>query len=494
MKQVVPCLTASVFLWCMALSVLAEEPELSTTWEKPPVERDDQEAAGYAKILCSDLFITGRTFEQASAQDGFRVAPEERRAKLGQVYIDMTGRSVSVTEPSGVVRMAKLFGDQGCVILPKGEATVHFTPVPVKSALPDPQTQLWPMGDQLTDEPLPPEIDKDKLHEAVVKAFGRESKTLTAAFLVLYKGRIIAERYEDGADYHTRFPSWSMGKSINATLMGQLIQEGVYDLWSPAPVEEWNDPKDPRHAIRVADLLRMSSGLRFVSPDDPDFRWDNGYPDHLYIYTGAIDAFKWSITRPAQWLPDTVGRYRNSDPLTIAYLVRKAVEARGEEYLSYPQRHLFDKIGIRDLVLEPDPFGNFIISGYDQASARDWARLGLLYLQGGKWNGEQILPQGFTDFVRTPAPAWRGFDYGGSFWLAAGTDWPIPKDAYFMQGSGGQIAFIIPTHDLVVVRLGHDKGWRDGQNALHNALYPLLDAIPQVREEWHFPVPIPNGP
>src|SRR5262249_10699774 len=116
-----------------------------------------------------------------------------------------------------------------------------------------------------------------------------------------------------------------MGKSITATLMGQLIQEGAYDLWQPAPVEEWQGADDPRHGIRIADLMRMSSGLRFVAPQDPDYDPARGYPDHLYVYTGAIDAYRWSITRPPQWPLNTVGRYRNSDPLIVTYLIQKAV-------------------------------------------------------------------------------------------------------------------------------------------------------------------------
>ena len=111
-------------------------------------------------------------------------------------------------------------------------------------------------------------------------------------------------------------------------------------------MEEWQKPGDMRASIRLADLLRMSSGLRFPAPQDPGFDPAKGYPDHLYVYTGAIDSFQWAITRPLQWPPNTVGRYRNSDPLTLNYLIKKAALAKGENYLAYPQRHLFDKLGV----------------------------------------------------------------------------------------------------------------------------------------------------
>ncbi len=465
---------------------LSAAQELPTSWEVPPGDRLEHETAGFAKILCSAIFITGRDLETAADEDGFFVAPRASRSKVVRTVVDSEAHEVSLTLPNGVTRSAKLVGDQGCVTLPRGADDVFFTPVPVTSSRPDPESVDWPMGDRLPDTPLPPEIDKAKLEAAVAAAF-EPPVALTAAFVVVYKGRLIAERYQDGLDYRTRLPSWSMGKSITATLMGELVQEGVYDLWQPAPVEEWQGTGDPRRAIRIADLLRMSSGLRFVAPQDPDFDPALGYPDHLYVYTGAIDAYRWAITRPPQWPPNTVGRYRNSDPLTINYLIKKAVTARGEAYLTYPQRHLFDKLGIRRMVLETDPYGNFLLNGYELGPGRDWARLGLLYLQGGVWNGERILPEGFVDFVRTPAPAWSEPVYGGFFWLNRTRVWPVPDDAYYMAGAGGQYTLIVPTHDLVVVRLGHYKGEPAGERALWRALALLMQAVPPARAAWEPP-------
>lgn len=471
----------------------ASPRELPTKWQVPPGDWLEQETAGFAKILCSAIFITGRDLETAADEDGFFVSPRASRAKVVNTVVDRNAQEVRLTLPDGVTRTARLVGDQGCVTLPRGVEKVFFTPVAVRSALPDAATLDWPMGDRLSDAPLPPEIDHAKLKAAVTAAF-HPKEALTAAFVVVYKGRLIAERYQDGLDYRTRLPSWSMGKSITATLLGQLIQEGVYDLWQPAPVEEWQGANDPRRAIRIADLLRMSSGLRFVAPQDPDYDPALGYPDQLYVYTGAIDAYRWSITRPPQWPPNTVGRYRNSDPLTINYLIKKAVTVRGEEYLSYPQRHLFDKLGIRHMLLETDPYGNFLLNGYELGTGRDWARLGLLYLQDGVWNEERLLPEGFADFVRTPAPTWSEPVYGGSFWLNRTADWPLPADTYLMAGAGGQYAFIVPTHDLVVVRLGHYKGAEAGNRALENALKLLMKAVPQVRPSWPGPEVRDNVP
>jgi CubicO group peptidase (beta-lactamase class C family) len=157
------------------------------------------------------------------------------------------------------------------------------------------------------------------------------------------------------------------------------------------------------------------------------------------------------------------------------------VEKRGEDYWAFPQRALFDRIGIRSAVMETDASGNFLAQGYELLSARDWARLGLLYLQDGMWNGERILPEGFVSFVSTLAPAWKDDQrpiYGGFFWLNGDGTFPVPKDAYYMAGAGGQYALIVPSHDLVVVRLGHYKGSEKGSAALNRALALLVEAVP----------------
>ena len=305
--------------------------------------------------------------------------------------------------------------------LPTGEDTVYFTPVIVESTLPDPSTT-----------PLPTSLDGNLVARAVAAAFD-PPETMTAAFVVTWKGRIIGERYGDGITMHTPLESWSMGKSVTASLMGMLIKDCTYRLWQPAPVPEWQHGDDPRQAIRIGDLMRMSSGLRFRSPYDPDYDPSLGYPDHLYMYAGGGNSFQWAATRPPQWPPNTIGRYRNSDPVLINYLIRLGVEARGDEYHTFPQRALFDKIGIRNMVLETDPYENFLLQGYELAAARDWARLGNLYLQDGVWMGERILPAGYVDFVSTLAPAWDADGrpvYGAFFWINGDGTFPIPKNAY----------------------------------------------------------------
>jgi CubicO group peptidase (beta-lactamase class C family) len=331
------------------------------------------------------------------------------------------------------------------------------------------------MGDLVRAEPLPRGVDAAKLREAVDLAFPEGG--LTAAFLVVYRGRIIAERYGQGADLNTQLESWSMGKSIASTLFSLLVKDGTYALDQLAPVPAWRAPGDLRSKIRHMDLLRMSSGLRFIATQDPDYTADKGYPDHFYIYTGAVDAYDYSINQPLQFPTNTEGRYRNCDPLTLMHLAKLAVTKRSESFLTWPQRALFDRIGIRRQVLETDPYGNFLITGYDYGTARNWARLGLLYLQDGVWQGTRILPEGWATFVSTPAPAWTEPVYGGLFWVNGTGRFNLPRDAYYMAGAGGQNTFVVPSHQLVVVRMGHHRGAGRGGRALNTALGLLMEAV-----------------
>ena len=436
-------------------------------------------AASYAKVLCSAVFVSGRDAEEAKQNSAYFLMTEPDRKKPAIAEVDRGAKRVRVTVDN-VTRTAAFYGDQGCVIHPVDHDGVHFTPVAVRTTLPDAATQPWPMGDAPSREAWPAHVDRAKMQAAVDLAFA-DPEGLTAAMVVLYKGQIVGERYLAGIDKDTQLESWSMGKSLTATLVGLEIARGSFALDDPAPVPDWRRPGDPRGAIRVRNVMNMSSGLSFTGQDDRwmDPSWQ--YHDHFFIYAGAVDAFRYAITSPVEFAPNTVGRYRNSDPMTLGFLVRQAVEKRGEVYLSHPQRALFDKIGIRRQVLEPDPWGNFLLSGYDYGTARNWARLGLLYLRDGVWNGQRLLPEGFTTFVSTPAPAWRRPEYGGQFWINGVGQWNLPRDAYFMSGAGGQHTFVVPSHDLVVVRMGHQRGSQVGSKLLNQSLAAIMAMVPEGR-------------
>ncbi len=455
--------------------------------------------AGPAKRYCSAIWVSERNRREAlynSVLLGGRLVEEY---ESGQLDFDIDDeRRVVTASRDGVSASARHFGDQGCVILRPETDKPVFTPRRVVSTLPDAASTPWPMGDALSDTPLPADVDAVLLDQAT-RTFFANDLDRRAAFIVVHRGRIVKEEYGSGAHGNMQLESWSMGKSMTATFIGRLIEMGHLDLWQRAPVAEWQlTPEDPRREIRIADLLRMSSGLRFSgggsSAEQMAASYIPGRADHGLGYSAPIDIFRFSASRDAEHPPNTVGRYRNSDPWTLGYIVRRTVENElGEEYLTWPQRAVLDKIGIRRFVMETDIYGNFILTGYNYGTARDWGRLGLLYLQRGMWNGEQVLPEEFVDFVQAPAPAWDPPVYGGLFWLnpadktGRGSRIPtLPADAYNAEGAGDQRTYIIPSRDLVIVVMSHRAGANLAPDRRMREFEALGLAVKAVDPDWNW--------
>ncbi|QOI98700.1 MAG: serine hydrolase [Flammeovirgaceae bacterium] len=471
------CITL-VALACRKQTTLPSDPVAESQKFSPPDKTPKPQGtalelglAGSAKVFCSALFVSGRRPEEAIVHSMTIFLPKEAHSSVKYI-IDQTKKSVALIYNDTLRRSATYSGDCGCIIdTPQG---IAFTPPVILTTLPEASTQAWPMGDapEKTSPRLP--LHSDSLNKAIETAFAPDS--YTAAFLVIHNGKIIAERYDNEANANMQLESWSMGKSITALLIGRMIQQGYFKLDDPAPVPAWQQEGDPRKEIRIRDLLQMSSGLHFLAHRDPEASTYTQYLDHWYIYTGAVDAFTYSYSRPLQYPVGSTGRYRNCDPLTAGFIIRRTCEENGLPYHTYPQRELFDKIGIRKQVLETDPYGNFLLSGYDYGTARNWGRLGLLCLQDGVWNGERLLPEGFIDFVSSPAPGWEKPEYGGFFWINIDT-FPIKEKAYYAAGAGGQYTVIIPDKNLVVVRMGHFNGSAIGTRALGQALASLVNNI-----------------
>jgi len=230
----------------------------------------------------------------------------------------------------------------------------------------------------------------------------------------------------------------------------------------------------------VRDLLHMSSGLDFrnMGLNGPEsYTRDN---KHMRVYFDGLNVFEHAVNQPLDVPPDTRWRYQNSDPLTLGKLVRDLVEARGEAYLTFPQRELFDPIGARHFVLETDAWGNFVMTGFDYGSARDWARFGLLHLHDGVWEGKRILAEGWVPFISTPAPADKTRGYGGLFWLNRGGAWKgVPEDAYMSSGHMGQFTMVIPSRDVVVVRMGPSPA--GSQNYMSELVARILEGLPSPK-------------
>lgn len=435
---------------------------------------------GFAtKLLASGVFVGEREPEHFAANDLH--APHDFDPAALNIVVDRSTGRVTLTLPNGYSRTAVCHPGLGCTLLPAGEESIFFNPVPVTSSLPPAEEMQWPMGD-IGAVHTPANLNARAMEGALDFTFDETHyghPQRARAMVVLHKGKIVGERYAPGWGQESKLVSWSMGKSITAALIGMLISEGEFSLDDPAPVPDWREPGDPRGPITIRHLLNMSSGLEFNRVEgDADPKHFTVWNDHNYIYFGAVNVFEHSLSRPVEHETNTVWRYRNCDPLTLGFLVKQGAEARGEEYLTWPQRKLFDRIGIRNIVLEPDAWGNFVNTGFDHGTARDWARFGLLHLQDGIWQGERILPEGWVETISTPAPADPDRHYGGQFWLNAGGTHPdIPRDAYWCAGARGQTTMVIPSRDSVIVRLGHSLDSESHGRYLNDYVREVLAAI-----------------
>lgn len=434
--------------------------------------------AEHAKQLCSGVFVVGRD-PYEFVQNDLRTIDHYHDWDRTSVEIDHDDRTVTLRDDRGNERTAVYHPSQGCTLLPENGSDVSFDPVEVTPNLDAAHEQAWPMGDVDAVAHDPESVDTERLSTVLDRATGdpptHGMPPGTRALVVVTDGKIVGERYASGFNERTRHVSWSMGKSVTSALIGILVGEGHFDVDDPAPIEEWRD--DDRREIRISDLLRMSSGLEFQRATDEPAVPRYEPPDHHHrIYFDSLDTFEFATGRPLEHEPNTVWRYRNCDPLTLGRIIRETVESTGRSYLEFPQRVLYDRIGVRNAVHETDRVGNFLMTGFNYGTARDWARFGLLHLRDGEWLGERILPEGWVDFVTTPAPAHPEGGYGGQFWLNRDHELPeVPEDAYSARGYRGQLTMVVPSHETVIVRLGHTP---NHDFARFNSLFrEILDCI-----------------
>jgi CubicO group peptidase (beta-lactamase class C family) len=410
-------------------------------------------AAGYkASFLCSDLFNAGQSEEQVAKDDLKRTYPElEPLLPALEAKIDREAKTVSVAFSDKLPpRIAAWRPQLGCAQLPIGAGAESVRLLPRLSVDPavDRNDRLpWPDGDRRAS--APPKGDARALARAVAAAFDRRTYgqgSETTAVLVVQDGKIVAERYRADFDMHMSQRTWSVAKSLAGTVIGAAVQRGLLDVDAPAPVPEWKSPGDPRSAITTDQLLRMASGLH----SEPA----GNRTDATYFGGSSVteNATQW----PLETAPGGRFRYANNDTL-LAVRGLRAKLGDGERALAFPFESLLWKIGMNRTVPETDWQGNFILSSQVWTTARDLARLGLLYLEDGMWNGDRILPPGWGAYVSRPGPAQpaSGHGYGATFWTfpaAAG----LPADGYIAQGNRGQYLAIFPSRRIVIVRRGYD--------------------------------------
>jgi CubicO group peptidase (beta-lactamase class C family) len=414
---------------------------------------------GYkAKVLCTAIFGSLRDLDPQRAEQVY--ADSYWMLRPFAVRVDRTARTVT-TSCLGFRRVAVHRDGLGATLLSGRAAAATLGPVLVRRD-PSPGTAatrgtgaVGRIVDAAFDEPDP------------------RRPRRTYAVVVVQDGRIIAERYAPGITAETPLPGWSMTKSILSALVGILVERGTLALDARELLPAWRAP-DPRAAITLEDLLRMRSGLRFSEV------YANPWSDVLHMLYNCADTAAYAAARPLSAAPGTQWSYSSGTTNILSRIVRQAVGDGA--YHAWPRQVLFDPIGMTSAVLEPDASGTFVCSSYGLATARDWARYGQLWLDGGRCDGQTVLPEWWTRFCTTPTPQSDG-RYGAHWWLKLNPDIggdtddarAIAPDAFFAVGHEGQTLTIVPSRRLVVVRLGaaiYIDAWNQAQfiAALQDAL------------------------
>jgi CubicO group peptidase (beta-lactamase class C family) len=428
--------------------------------------------SGYgAKNICSCVMLAGR-------------APEDVvRNELGGFPLTLGSFEVSFSDSSatgsvfGLAKRKAIFRrGLGCaLVVETTEEDVRHQP----HALPAPprvnqDTIPWPMGNLLNDSSAAA-VDQNKLKVVLDSAFfepGEDKLRRTRAVIVVYDGKIVAERYAGGFNDDSKLIGWSMNKSITNALVGILVKQGRLNPDAPAPVNAWKN--DERNKITLNDLMHMSSGLDW----EENYGGPSGATNMLFK---KKDMGLYAADVPLKNEPGKVFYYSSGTTNIISRIIRETVG--DEKYYRFPYEELLYKIGAYNITLEPDAGGTFVGSSYSFGPARDWARFGLLYLNDGVWNGERILPEGWVKYTTTPTIGADRGQYGAQFWLNAGAPghpenrfYPdVPTDLYWADGFEGQNVFIIPSKKLVVVKLSLSQGDYLDDNKF---LKGIIDSLP----------------
>jgi len=433
-------------------------------------------ASGFsAKNICSGYFLSGMPGQLTVEQV---LVPASPLLANVSYEIDTDRRTVDAEIFGFSRRRAEFNPGTGCTLLREGRESTEQLLEVAEIPEPDP-ARPWPLG-------LAPAPENDTLAPILDAAFaepGPHFARNTKAIVVIHKGRLVAERYATGVDAETPLPGWSMTKSVINLLVGVLVREGKLSVMQTAPVPAWHeDVGDPRGAITIDELLRMSSGLEF----DEDY---SAYGDVTRMLSVEPDAAGFAASKPLVAAPGERWSYSSGTSNILAGIIRQTVGGYLQEYYDFTRRGLFLPLGVHTATMETDNNGTFIGSSYMYASARDWARLGQLCLQDGVWQGRRLLPEGWIGYSTTPTPNNPLRNYGAHFWLNADPEdsrqqraWPaLPADAYSMNGFQGQHVIVVPSQDLVVVRLGFSGGPDRGIEPLVAGLIKALTAVQSPR-------------
>lgn len=436
-----------------AAAAAAASSDLPTTGgETARVENTRKHRAAHAAAYKALYVATGRFSNDMSEErieaDIFEGAPMGRAVKAMTAEIDDKARTVSVKYADDMPpRIAVWREALGATQLPIGatiDAAKHIPRLPDNVRAPNFDNEAWPQGDRDAQGQGSPELER--IVEAAFDAANYGGVTWGVA--IVHRGKILSERYGRGFTMHQSQRTNSAAKSIACTVVGAAVKQGLVDINAKPGLPEWKKPGDPRGQITINDLLHMNSGLYTEAAGNPQQE----------LYFGGAAAAEIAALNIVDSKPATRWVYAGADTILAVRAVRAALKDDAR-HLRFPFEEVLWKIGMTRTLLETDWNGDFLMSGDAWSTVRDMARFGLFYLADGVWNGERILPEGWSNYVATPAPAQPnsadGRGYGAQFWLFGAKN-KLPDGCYAPAGARGQYVMIVPKHDLVVVRRGFD--------------------------------------
>jgi len=449
----------------------------------PPLYRIALLGSGYmAQQLCAGMFVSGRPFDSVMAED--LSGPGLVALSLFNPYVDETAKTVRASA-FGIAGQTAVYRDGlGCTLIRHKPAKALAAETPNLFTAKPPKTDAeWPAGARVAAGAQgariawPEGVDGSAASQALDAIFAEPNPAKprnTRALVVIHKGRLVAERYAPGFDAQMPLAGWSMSKTGTNALIGLRVKDGRLALDEMRLMPEWLGRDDMRGAITLDALLRMTSGLAFH--EDPG----NKLSDVSQMMFVQENTAAFAASKPLVHAPGTHWAYATGNTAILAGVLRETFDHQ-RDYLRYPRERLFGPLGMRTAQLAPDASGNLMGGAFLYASARDWARLGLLYLRDGNWNSEQILPKGWVAYTTTPVIQSPQDEYGAQIWLKLTKSQglgepPMPEDAFYMLGHNGQVVAMIPSKDLVVVRLGQTMSGGDWDTA--RDLAPLVNAFP----------------
>jgi len=424
-------------------------------------------SAYVAKALCSGVLMAGLEPERLLSQE---LALAEG---LIEAEIDEDAQEVHASALFGLIdARARRHPDLGCSLYDGNRPPVALPAIARPPAAQSSAAEVpWRLA-PLAPATAPGGVDSAALDGALDGAFSEPdpgNPSRTRAVVVVHEGWVVAERYALGIEASKPLIGWSMTKSVTHALIGLAVGDGLMSVEAPLPVPEWRSPTDPRHEITLDQMLRMSSGLAFEEV------YDDFTSDTIRMLMRTWDAGGLAATMPLGAAPDTVWSYSSGTSNIIARSLRQAI-GDDETYWRFPYERLFHPLGMTSAVIERDPSGSFVGSSYSYATARDWARFGLLYLNDGVWGDERLLPEGWVEYGVTPTPGAPEKKYGAHWRLNAGGQFEgVPLDEFRAAGYDGQYVMVIPSRNTVIVRLGQTPADGFDDVAFERA---ILDALP----------------